>query len=400
MTIHPAFESQTAKAEAALRARNDGTAVEEPPGFYAPIGEPAPADAPKRRMAPAPLKIIRPEEWRGRAIPPRKFVAPGMVPYGVVTGLYGPPGKGKSTLAMQLQAAAASGGEWCGRAVEPIKSVGVYCEDDEDELMRRWQRIEDHMQIGEDDSRNARMVSRLGDDNILATFTKSGIIELTPLHKQVIDFAKDEHAELVILDTVSDCFAGNENDRPQVRQFVQVALGTIAREIAGAVMFLAHPSRAGMADGSGQSGSTAWEGTVRSRLYFHDEDAPSGGSLDRDARVMKIAKANYAPSGIEIPMRYSNGVFVPDLPAGNPYRAPVDDVFMTLLDAVSHDGRRVSHMPRAANYAPREFARSPQRQGYREPDFEAAMNRLFAAKSIRVEEFGPPSRRYQQIVKA
>lgn len=372
---------------------------EEPEGFYAPPGELAPAEAPKHKMAPAPLKIIRPEEWRGRAIPPRKFVAPGMVPYGVVTGLYGPPGKGKSTLAMQLQAAAASGGEWCGRAVEPIKSVGVYCEDDEDELMRRWQRIEEHMQI-EDDSRNARMVSRLGDDNILATFTKSGIIELTPFHKQVVEFAKDEHAELVILDTVSDCFAGNENDRPQVRQFVQVALGTIAREIAGAVMFLAHPSRAGMADGSGQSGSTAWEGTVRSRLYFHDEDAPSGGSPDRDARVMKIAKANYAPSGIEIPMRYSNGVFVPDFPAGNPYRPPVDDVFLAILDATTQQGQRVTDSRMANNYAPREFARHPQRHGYRTSDFEGAMARLFDRKMIRVQEAGPPSKRVRSIVRS
>lgn len=321
------------------------------------------AHAPSEKKLP-PLKIIRPEEWRGRDIPERKFIVPGMVPCGVVTGLYGPPGKGKSTLAMQLQAATARGGEWCGRIVEPVKSVGVYCEDDADELMRRWRRIEDHMQIGENDLRNARMVSRLGEDNILATFAKSGKIELTPLHKQLVEWAKDERAELVIFDTVSDGFAGNENDRTQVRQFVQSALATIARDIGGAVMFLAHPSRAGMSDGSGQSGSTAWEGTVRSRLYFRDEDAPDGSMPDKDARVLSVMKANYAPSGESVPLRYRNGAFVPEFPAGNAYRPPAEDVFLSILDAMNAQGQRVSATRMANNYAPREFRRHPQRQGY------------------------------------
>jgi RecA-family ATPase len=348
----------------------------------------------------SPLKIIRPEEWRGRDIPERKFIVPGMVPCGVVTGLYGPPGKGKSTLAMQLQGATTIGGEWCGRVVEPVKSVGVYCEDDEDELMRRWRRIDDHMQIGDEDARNARMVSRIGEDNILATFAKSGKIELTPLHKQLVEWAKDEHAELVIFDTVSDGFAGNENDRSQVRQFVQFALGKIARDIGGALMFLAHPSRAGIADGSGQSGSTGWEGTVRSRLYYHDEETADGVMPDKDARVMSVAKANYAASGIDIPMRYSNGVFVPDYPSGNAFRPPAEDVFLSILDAFLSQDRPVSASRNAGNYAPKEFARSELRQGYHKVDFERALERLFSREAVRNEPYGRRSDERFKIIRA
>ena len=59
--------------------------------------------------------------------------------------------------------------------------------------------------------------------------------------------AKDMGARLVILDTAADLFGGNENDRGQVRQFMN-ALSRIAMKINGAVVLCAHPSRAGMSD--------------------------------------------------------------------------------------------------------------------------------------------------------
>ena len=87
---------------------------------------------------------------------------------------------------------------------------------------------------------------RLGEDNILMTFSRKGVGELTTFHRHVVEAALDLKVRLVIIDTAADTFGGNENDRGQVRQFVQRALGQIALKIDGAVVCCAHPSRAGL----------------------------------------------------------------------------------------------------------------------------------------------------------
>ena len=139
---------------------------------------------------------------------------------------------------------------------------------------------------------------RLGEDNLLMTFGRNGVGKLTKFHQQVLEAALDLKAKLVIIDTVADTFGGNENDRSQVRQFVQRALGRIALKIDGAVVCCAHPSRAGISSGEGDSGSTGWSNAFRSRLYIrHVEDDPNGRILDRK-------KANYAARNDEIRLRW------------------------------------------------------------------------------------------------
>jgi hypothetical protein len=72
---------------------------------------------------------------------------------------------------------------------------------------------------------------------------------------------------VVILDTLADLFPDNENDRAQARQFVGM-LSAIAIKYKCAVILLAHPSPAGLNNGTGTSGSTGWNNSVRSRLYL------------------------------------------------------------------------------------------------------------------------------------
>jgi len=92
---------------------------------------------------------------------------------------------------------------------------------------------------------------RLGNDNLLMTFGYDGQPQRRPLFDQLLASAKEHEARLILLDTLADIFGGNENDRGQARLFVQSVLGRLAREIHGAVMVLAHPSRAGQNSGSG-----------------------------------------------------------------------------------------------------------------------------------------------------
>lgn len=222
------------------------------------------------------------------------------------------------------------------------------------------------------------MVSRIGEENLLMHFSRSGVGKVSQFHKQVREHTLDTKAKLLVLDSNSDTFAGNENDRGQVKQFVGMALGSIALAMDGAVVLCAHPSRAGMSNGTGESGSTGWEAAFRSRAYLHSPEPENGAPPSANERILTRKKANYASRDEKIPMVWTNGVFRLKQEARNNYRAPVEDVFLSLLDAMNGEKRFVSHNPHAMNYAPRAFSKNLDRQGYAKADFERTMERLFA----------------------
>ena len=246
---------------------------------------------------------------------------PEWIPCGVVTGLYGDGGLGKSLLAQQLQTAIALGSAWLALPVETGATLGVYCEDSHDELWRRQTDINAEYEIDFDSLASVHWLPRLGEDNLLMTFAR-GVGELTPFHSHVLEAALDLEARLVIVDTAADTFGGNENDRSQVRQFVSRALGSIAQKINGAVLLCAHPSRSGLSSGEGDGGSTGWSNAFRSRLYLRAPDQENGEKPDPNARVLERRKANYASRNDEIRLRWRNGVIGPEPSDAHPERRP------------------------------------------------------------------------------
>ena len=349
-----------------------------------------------------PLRIIDPTQYQGLPIPPRRWLIRDWAPWGYVTGLYGEGGLGKSLVAQQLQTAAAVGRSWLGLETAPMRSLGFYCEDSAEELWRRQADIDRLYGCDFKDLEAARWMSRLGDENLLIKFSaRTGAGELTSLHGQVIEAARDHRAELVIIDTVSDTFGGNENDRGQVRAYVSWCLGTIAREIGGSVLCLAHPSRAGIASGSGDGGSTGWSAAFRSRLSLQMPTPEKGDLPDPDARVLSRKKANYAAREDVVKLRWSAGALVVAAPAEadrHPAR-PCADVFLALLDDANKAGRNVAESSRAANYAPKLFAMHPACDGWKPADFQRAMERLFAVGAIRVEAYGRKGDQRQRVVR-
>ena len=202
----------------------------------------------------------------------------------------------------------------------------------------------------------------------------------------MLDEARAFGAQLVVIDTVSDTFGGDENDRGQVRFYIQAALGGLARALDGAVLATAHPSRAGMLkDGTGDSGSTGWDAGFRSRLSLRtpqpdrDEHGEPLDEADPYARVLQRKKANYAPREDEIELFWKEGVFYPKLSTsgflGSIDRRRCEDVFLALLDATNSENQPVSSNSRAGNYAPRLFVRRPERDRCKNGDFERAMQR-------------------------
>lgn len=379
----------TTTSAAAAEFRIDASRKPPRPNIGAPHPQPEPPPL-------APLQIIRPEDHFDRIIPRREWIVPHWIPCGVVTSLYGDGGVGKSLIAQQLQSAAAVAGDWLGLTVEPVRSIGFYCEDDSDELLRRQSSINAAYGLVASDLQAVRMVSRIGEDNLLIVFDKSGRGELTPFWRQAVEQIQDEGAKLAIFDTASDTFAGNENDRGHVKQFVGRALGSIAAKIGGAVILSCHPSRSGMASGDGDGGSTGWNAAVRSRLYFTQPKPEDGEAIDHDARILKRMKANYGPRNDEIRVRWRDGVFAADQIENDAYRPPIEDLFLRLLDQRNAQGRPVSPKPRASTFAPKVFGSMSRgdRHGYTRGQFEAALDRLFASGRVKIEAYKTADRNH------
>jgi RecA-family ATPase len=212
-----------------------------------------------------------------------------------------------------------------------------------------------------------------------------------------------------VLETAADIFAANENSRRIVRQFIGTLTG-LAIDIKCAIVLLAHPSKAGMASGDNYSGSTAWNGSVRSRLSLEYAAKPKprdneDDNIDRNVRILKHAKSNRGARLEDIKLRWEGGVFVrTGAPGGQIDRAlaasRADEKFLKLLDWHDVTGSNVSASRTANNFAPTTFSKHPDRDGISKAVFEAAMHRLLKAGHIRTESYGRPSDRRQRIVRA
>jgi RecA-family ATPase len=319
-----------------------------------------------------------------------------------VTTLYGAGGEGKTTLAQMLATARClDGGQWLGMPVRKGRTVLHFCEDDLEEMWRRQEDINRLYGCTFSDLSAMRWLPALGMDNHLMTFAKAKP-QLTELHAEILESIQEHKGDMLINDTLTDIFGGNEIERGQARAFIQTALGSIARLTGAAVMALAHPSLSGIASGTGTSGSTGWEGAVRSRLYLNSPKAEQGERVDPDVRVLTLGKANNARRGETIELRWADGTFITtSQPTGiiaSIEKRTCEQVFLALLARLRSEGRYVSENPRAGNYAARVFATCPDREGFKQPDFTSAMQRLFFAKAIRKGQYTDASRRKQDCL--
>jgi RecA-family ATPase len=253
-----------------------------------------------------PLICIDPTTWAGRSPQPREWVVDGWMPKGEVTLLYGDGGVGKSLIAMQFATCAATNRPWLGQNTRPSRVMGFFCEDGEDELFRRQADINKALGVEFADLTDLRLISRKHFDNTFALWDRqTGALKLQPVWHQLVTAAKAFRADVLIVDTIADVFAGSEIDRAQVSAFVKSCLGRMAQEIGGSVLALGHPSLSGKSSGSGTSGSTAWSNAARSRLYLKHPKGSDRGNT----RVLEGMKANYGPKGSELIIRWHRGAF-------------------------------------------------------------------------------------------
>jgi RecA-family ATPase len=329
--------------------------------------------------------VIDPRTWSGKPLPQRKWLVENWVPMNYVTALFGDGGLGKTLLAQQLLTSVATGQPWLGQPVRQLRAFGLLCEDHEDDLHINQDRIDAAYGIDYQDLGDLRFWPSVGFDNLLMTFDgqATGKGQLTQFFDALLGSVIEFGARFVVLDTAADLFGGNENIRSQVRQFITNACGRIAREIDGAVLLCAHPSLSGMASGSGSSGSTAWNNTVRSRLYLTQAAADNGEEADPDARVLTRKKSNYARAGETLALRWTEGVMMPSDADADNDDATTRSLVLEEIDRAWRDGQPYSDAPQARSRF--ILTRLPARTGLSRGAVERAYLALLDSGHIRLE---------------
>jgi RecA-family ATPase len=343
--------------------------------------------------------------YDSESVPPREWGVPDRFPRRAVCLLSGEGGRGKSITLLQLAAAHVLVKDWLRSLPEPGPVVLVNAEDEEGEIIRRLKPIVEHYGASFADlARDLHIFSLASADPLLALPDRSGRIIATSLYAELMTLVRAVQPVCTIIDNVADVFGANEIERSHVRQFI-----ALMRQFAiagnGYVIMSSHPSLTGLASKTGLSGSTQWHNAVRARAWLHGGEANNGETPDPDLRVLEFLKSNYSRLAETVTLRWQNGLYVPVSRQGfldeAAAHAATNDLFLTLLDRLARNNRRVSEKRTANNYAPTVFAAEPEAKAKHitRPAFEDAMRRLFAAEQIALVPYGPASRDYHCIVR-
>jgi RecA-family ATPase len=336
-------------------------------------------------------------DWEGQNTEPREWIVHDRIPRGEPGIMSGDGGTGKTKLALQLGVAVAAGlPDWIGGVVEADGPVLMFSA--EEKLKEMHRRMTDVLR-----HRNVSFSSLAGrfhficdpEDPVLGRTDRNGVLEPTKSLLRLEKSVAIYKPVLVIIENAADVYAGNENDRFNVTRFVRHHLGSLTRPSDATVMLLQHPSVTGLSDGTGRSGTTAWNNAGRWRNHFTTIKSRDQDDTDFGMRQFEVVKNNYGPRGEKVRVRWERGVFVPETSIPTQTRlaaeAAVDEVFLKCLDIKT--AQQISVGPNTGkNYAPAVFAKMQEAGGHTAKALERAMERLLSSKRIVGSRVGPPSK--------
>ena len=307
-----------------------------------------------------PLPFVDMSAWRvNEGVPPREWGLRDLFPLRNVALLSGEGAAGKTLLLLQLGVAHALGRDWIGTLPEPGKFLYFGAEDETDEIHRRLADILMHYRADFPDLQgNLHLLTFAGEDAVLGHADHTGLLKPTPLFERLMKAAIEIKPVLIGIDTSADLFAGNENDRTQVRRFVGL-LRKMSIAANAYIVVNSHPSLTGISTRTGLSGSTGWHNSVRARAYLTTVKTDKDEEPDPNLRTLEFKKNNYGPIARSIALRWERGVYVPVAGIGSLDRLAAeqraDQLFLKLLDRFNRQGRNVSDKP-GPSYAPARFA--------------------------------------------
>lgn len=302
--------------------------------------------------------LINASNAHAMRVPAREWIVDGLVPVGGVTFVTGAGGEGKTLLAQQMATCVSAGVPFLGRPTMKCTALGLFGEDDDNELIRRQQSIMSVEGIAPHQVDHYHFKSLFGQDTLLGGFDRySGAFVPAPLYQSIRETALQYSVRLIILDNSTQMYSGDVNDRGPVVRFIQI-LNQLALDINGSVVLLGHIAKS---EGSTYSGSTAWRDGVRQAFQIVREETrgvPNMGAMESNGRIIKITKSNYSAIGEDIKVRWDRGAFVLNAASatGLPSASRTHsgrEAFLENLRGLTADAIAVSASKRAKNYAPK-----------------------------------------------
>ena len=338
-------------------------------------------------------------QWDGEPVPELEYAVPDRYPLDNVGLLSGEGGQGKSSLVQQLCVAHVLFQEWLGCVPRQGPAIYIECEDAERVLHWRLKVIAQHYGVTLSQIADAgfQMYPLADEENaILVTAPdKSGIVRPTPLYDWLYELAVDIKPVMIGIASSANVFAGNENVRTEVQQFIRL-LRRIACVAHGTVLLVTQPSLTGIENKSasheGLAGTTQWHNAVRARAVMKSVRPEDG--VDTGLRTITFHKNQYGPPGATCYVRFENGLFLPveGMAIGAAERAAkAEQIFVALLKKFTAQHQTVCHLV-GRTYAPARFVEHPDAQGITKREFALAMQRLLDAKIIEIQTWGKPSR--------
>lgn len=226
-----------------------------------------------------------------------KFIINDWLPVGYATLLAGHGGVGKSGIALNLSVCIAAGIPFFGLETQRRRVLYLSCEDRESVLHWRLTRICTHVGIQLAALRGwLEIVDLVGHDVVLWERNQQTGNTLTPAFGRLEERMEEYQSELLVVDGISDTFAGNENARTEVKRYVN-GLVSLIPEDSGAVLLVGHiakPSAANSSTSEGYSGSTGWHNSARARWYLYPETTQAeDGERERTGTLtLELQKSN------------------------------------------------------------------------------------------------------------
>lgn len=252
----------------------------------------------------------------------REWLIPGWIPASRVGLLTGAGGAGKTRIALQLANAIANGANWLGLNPTPSDPAAAVHASYEEELQEIGHRL--------------NLIDPRPDANPVYGYdlTPSGPLwhfpygsatgSLASAGERLRRACERVDAKLLIIDNLASAFGGNENDRAQVRSFMN-AWDSWARKRRCAILMIGHPpkTRGFAKDEHGLtqiaelfSGSTDWINAARYAISI-DNKTDEIGTVRHCLRFLKGNYVAEPPSPVWMSIN-AKGIWTPDARQTNP----------------------------------------------------------------------------------